>query len=99
MTDKVARVAGGRTRRKMPVLKSIEAVREAEVQCISVSHPSRLYITDDDVVTHNTALALNVAEHVAVDQGLPVAVISMEMGARRRQSGLLTRLWLPPSST
>jgi len=28
-----------------------------------------------------TALALNVAEHVAVDQGLPVAVFSMEMGA------------------
>ena len=28
-----------------------------------------------------TSLALNVAEHVAVDQGLPVAVFSMEMGA------------------
>src|SRR5690606_29059629 len=28
-----------------------------------------------------TALALTVAEHVAVDQGLPVAVFSMEMGA------------------
>ncbi len=28
-----------------------------------------------------TALALNIGEHVAVDQGLPVAVFSMEMGA------------------
>ncbi|MBN9460505.1 MAG: replicative DNA helicase [Burkholderiales bacterium] len=28
-----------------------------------------------------TALALNMAEHVAIDQGLPVAVFSMEMGA------------------
>jgi replicative DNA helicase len=28
-----------------------------------------------------TALALNVAEHVAVEEGLPVAVFSMEMGA------------------
>ena len=28
-----------------------------------------------------TALALNIAEHVAVDNGLPVAVFSMEMGA------------------
>jgi replicative DNA helicase len=28
-----------------------------------------------------TSLALNIAEHVAVDQGLPVAVFSMEMGA------------------
>ena len=28
-----------------------------------------------------TALALNIAEHVAIDQGMPVAVFSMEMGA------------------
>ena len=28
-----------------------------------------------------TSLALNVGEHVAIDQGLPVAVFSMEMGA------------------
>ncbi|MCD6679339.1 MAG: replicative DNA helicase [Burkholderiaceae bacterium] len=81
MGEKVARVAHGRTRRKMPVLQSIEALREAPVQCISVSHPSQLYVTDDYVVTHNTALALNIAEHVAIDQGLPVAVFSMEMGA------------------
>ncbi|MBX3591375.1 MAG: replicative DNA helicase [Burkholderiaceae bacterium] len=84
--DKVARVAHGRVahgrvRRKLPVIVSIEATRRTAVQCIAVSHPSRLYITDDYVVTHNTSLALNIAEHVAVDQGLPVAVFSMEMGA------------------
>jgi replicative DNA helicase len=28
-----------------------------------------------------TAFALNIAEHVAVQEGLPVAVFSMEMGA------------------
>ncbi|MFO0459913.1 MAG: replicative DNA helicase [Burkholderiales bacterium] len=28
-----------------------------------------------------TALALNICEHVAIDQGMPVAVFSMEMGA------------------
>jgi replicative DNA helicase len=28
-----------------------------------------------------TALALNIGEHVAIDQGMPVAVFSMEMGA------------------
>src|SRR5690606_13249114 len=75
------RVANGRVRRKLPVIESIEATRRTAVQCIAVSHPSRLYITDDYVVTHNTSLALNMAEHVAVDQGLPVAVFSMEMGA------------------
>jgi replicative DNA helicase len=30
-----------------------------------------------------TAFALNVGEHVAIDQGLPVAVFSMEMGAQQ----------------
>jgi replicative DNA helicase len=29
----------------------------------------------------NTALAINIAEHVALNEGLPVAVFSMEMGA------------------
>ena len=30
-----------------------------------------------------TALAINIAEHVALNEGLPVAVFSMEMGARQ----------------
>jgi replicative DNA helicase len=79
--DKLARVPQRRARRRMPVLTSIEPTRVAPVQCISVSHPSRLYLTDDYVVTHNTAFSLNIGEHVAIDQGLPVAVFSMEMGA------------------
>ncbi|MBN9430286.1 MAG: replicative DNA helicase [Burkholderiales bacterium] len=66
---------------RRPVLVSIEPTRITATQCISVSHPSRLYITDDYVVTHNTAFSLNIGEHVAVEQGLPVAVFSMEMGA------------------
>ncbi len=36
-----------------------------------------------------TALALNIAEHVALDQGLPVAVFSMEMGATQLAMRLL----------
>ena len=81
ISDKRARVAGGRSRRKMPVIRSITPTRKAQAQCISVSHPSRLYLTDDYVVTHNTAFSLNIGEHVAVNEGLPVAVFSMEMGA------------------
>ncbi len=64
-----------------PALVSIEPAGVAPTRCISVSHPSRLYLTSDYVVTHNTAFSLNIGEHVAVDQGLPVAVFSMEMGA------------------
>ncbi len=36
-----------------------------------------------------TALALNIAEHVAVDNGLPVAIFSMEMGATQLAMRLL----------
>jgi replicative DNA helicase len=64
-----------------PVFVSIEPVRVAETQCIAVTHPSRLYITDDYIVTHNTSLALNIAEHAALSSGLPVGVFSMEMAA------------------
>jgi intein/homing endonuclease len=40
-------------------IKSIEYVGEVEQQCISVSHPSHLYICDDYIVTHNTMFMLN----------------------------------------
>ena len=66
---------------RRPVLCAIEPAGSAQTRCISVSHPSRLYLTSDYCVTHNTAFSLNIGEHVAVDQGLPVAVFSMEMGA------------------
>ena len=39
-------------------VKSIEYVGKHEAQCISVSDPSGLYITDDFIVTHNTACAI-----------------------------------------
>jgi replicative DNA helicase len=81
MSAKCERLQGGRSRRRQPVIVSIEPSRVAPAQCIAVSHPSRLYLTDDYVVTHNTAFSLNIGEHVAVEQGLPVAVFSMEMGA------------------
>ncbi|WP_175735970.1 replicative DNA helicase [Burkholderia ambifaria] len=73
------RLTAGRMRRKMPVITGIEPSRRAATQCISVSHPSRLYVTDDYVVTHNTAFSMNIGEYVAVEYGLPVAVFSMEM--------------------
>jgi replicative DNA helicase len=69
-------------------LAKIEMVRRAQAQCISVSHPSKTYLTDDYVVTHNTSFAMNIAEHVAIKEGLPVLVFSMEMGA----SQLATRM-------
>jgi replicative DNA helicase len=81
LSDKLARLSAERQRQKRLNITSITPARSTPCQCISVSHPSRLYITDQDVVTHNTAFAINIAEHVALNEGLPVAVFSMEMGA------------------
>ena len=81
MSEKQARAPERWRREKRLTIASIEATRVTQTQCISVSHPERLYITDGDVVTHNTAFALNIAENVSVNEGLPVVVFSMEMGA------------------
>lgn len=39
-------------------IRKVELVRRTEAQCISVEHPSRLYVTDGYTVTHNTFTAL-----------------------------------------
>jgi len=94
-SEKLARLPETWRRHKRLTFASIEPSREAECQCIAVSHPTRLYITDQDVVTHNTAFSLNIAENVALDANLSVAVFSMEMGATQlvmRMLGSVGRL-------
>lgn len=76
-------------RKKRPTFSSIELVRHAEAQCIAVSHPSQLYITDNFIVTHNTALALNFAHNVAVQAHQPVLFFSMEMSKEQLVDRLL----------
>jgi replicative DNA helicase len=77
------------TREKRLTFDSIIKTRTAEAQCIKVSHPSELYVTDDFVVTHNTALALNLAQNVAVESGLSVLYFSMEMSKEQLVDRLL----------
>ena len=72
-----------------PVITSIVPSRVVATQCIAVSHPSHLYITDEYVVTHNTSFALNIAEHVSLELKLPVLVFSMEMGGTQLATRLL----------
>jgi len=81
LSEKQGRALEAPCRRKRPNFVSIEPARITATQCISVTHPSHLYITDDYVVTHNTALALNMGEHIALTSKMPVAIFSMEMGA------------------
>lgn len=65
--------------RKKPVFMSIMPVRMDKTQCISVSHPSKLYVTDDYIVTHNTTLVTNLAYNVATIAKQSVLFFSLEM--------------------
>jgi len=96
LSHKRGRVAAGRTRQKRLTLRSVEPTRMAEAQCIAVTHPSRLYITDDYVVTHNTALATNIAFNAAKahmrsngGEGACVGFFSLEMSAEQLATRIL----------
>lgn len=47
-----------RTKYNALLFTSIEPSRIAEAQCITVSHPEGLYITDEFIVTHNSLTAI-----------------------------------------
>ncbi len=79
-------------KRTMPVIHSIEFARQAEAQCIAVTHPDKLYLTDDYVVTHNTALAINIAEHAVIKEKKSVAVFSMEMPGEQLAMRMMSSL-------
>ena len=78
-----------RRRQRRLTISSIVPTRITQTQCIAVSHPSHLYVTDDFVVTHNTALAMNIIEHVAADNRLPCAVFSLEMSKQQLAQRML----------
>jgi hypothetical protein len=69
--------------------EKIEYVGEHEAVCISVSHPSKLYITDDFIVTHNTTFGMNVMEHMVSAYGEDGVIICLEMTRAR-----MARKWI-----
>jgi len=66
------------TPRMALTIVSVEPDGIEPVQCISVSHPSSLYVTDGYTVTHNTSLATSMLVNAA-RQGAKVAFFSLEM--------------------
>jgi replicative DNA helicase len=89
LSGKQSRLPERYERSTRPVVISVVPTRVVPTQCISVSHPSHLYVTDDYVVTHNTSLALNIAEHIGLELKLPVLIFSMEMGSSQLALRLL----------
>ena len=82
----VAKRSSSRERR----ITEIREVPSVPVRCIQVDSPSHLYLAGRACVpTHNTSLALNMAQHVAVKEKVPVAVFSLEMSRYDLTSRLL----------
>ena len=48
-----------------------------------------LFLLGDFTVTHNTTLALNIAEHVALEENVPVAIFSLETSADQIATNIL----------
>jgi replicative DNA helicase len=67
----------------------IEEAGEHDALCISVSHPSKLYITDDFIVTHNTTFGLNLIEYMVDTYGDDGIIICGEMTRAK-----LARKWV-----
>jgi replicative DNA helicase len=67
----------------VPAARSITAVRPVPtvpVRCISVASPSSLYLAGRSMITtHNTAFALGMATHAALETHRPVMFFSLEM--------------------
>ncbi len=59
---------------------SVAAVASVPVRCIQVGSPSHLYLAGRSLIpTHNSALALSIAQHVAATDHRPVVIFSLEM--------------------
>jgi replicative DNA helicase len=83
LSAKRSRAVPAPRRQWRPVFLTIEPAGTADTQCIAVTHPSRTYVTDDYVVTHNTAFALNIAQHVGITLRGRVLVLSLEMSSQQ----------------
>jgi len=72
-------------------ITSVERVGRKPVQCISVAHPSRLYVTDGFTVTHNTVVAVY-AMLRAVESGAQAALMAPTETLAEQHFATLQRL-------
>lgn len=77
---KLKRVKEKQRNKKMKI-SYIKKIDSAESTCISVSHESKLFFTNDYVVTHNTAMLLNLIKNIAKKGN--VIFFSLEMSQKQ----------------
>lgn len=68
------------TKSKPLTIEKIEKVEPIPTQCIHVDNKDSLFVIEDYIVTHNSALAQQIAENVASTDGKNVVFVSLEMG-------------------
>lgn len=59
-------------------IKHIDYVGKHEAQCIMVNSPDHLYITDNYILTHNTAFGLQMTRNL-IKKGLHIPFVTLEM--------------------
>ncbi len=64
-------------------IKSITPDGYEDASCISIDHPSHLYVTDDFVVTHNSFILDKIVRRIIGDIGLSVQSATTEAGLRQ----------------
>ena len=74
------RAVRGRNATVCLTVKTVVPTRVTDTRCITVTHPSSLYVTDGYIVTHNSALGWQWAI-AAARQGIGVLAVSLEMSA------------------
>src|SRR5581483_2436853 len=78
---------GRMTRRAITEIRPVPSV---PVRCITVDSPSHLYLAGESMIpTHNTAFALGMAAHAAVEARIPTLIFSLEMGHEELTQRLL----------
>lgn len=73
----------GRRRGGDKMIQSITPTRVKPCQCILVDSSDGLYVTNDFIVTHNTAIAMNILDHVGRVLKRPAVIFSLEMDRRQ----------------
>lgn len=77
------------------LLRHIRKVEPGEAVCIAVAHPSRLYVTDDFIVTHNTKWQADTLDGVWMDEEPPIDIYTEALTRTNATGGPLFITFTP----